>query len=348
MPTIRDIARIAGVSVSTVSLAFSQPQRVSPETLARVQKTAAEMGYAIDPVARILAGGRSRLLGMVVADISNPFFGSLLKEVERCAAAAGYLVILSDSGGSPERERAILELMASQRVAGVALSPCRCDAGTARFLETLRMPLVLFDQKVDTLDNDFVGTDNRLASAMLTRHLLQLGHRRIGYVGGTGGLYTSRERQRGFFETMRAAGIEPDPDLVVDGQYEGDAAYTAAMRLLTGGKAPTAIVAANNLMALGTLQATYDLGFRCPQDVSIASIDDVPWSAVISPRLTSAVQEPTRLGQLAAERLLERIGDRAGKDCPAEDFIVPPLFKLGGSCADLRSTPQALSDAAPP
>ena len=336
MPTIRDIARIAGVSVSTVSLAFSQPQRVSAGTLAKVQRTAQEVGFAIDPVARSLAGGRSHLIGMVVADISNPFFGALLKEVERSAAEAGYLVILSDSGGTPDRERAILELMVSQRVAGVALSPCRCGADTARFLETLRMPIVLFDQKVDTLERDFVGTDNRLASAMLTQHLIQPGILFFFFVWGTSEIYTSKERLRGFVETMQAGGIEVDPALIADGQYEGDTAYTAAMQFLTSGKPPTAIVAANNLMALGTLQATYDLGFRCPQDVSIASIDDVPWSAVISPRLTSAVQDPTRLGRLAADRLLARIGDRKLSAMAVEDFIVPPSFMPGGSCANLR------------
>ena len=265
MATIRDIARMAGVSVSTVSLSFSSPNRVSPETLAKIRKAAAKIGYVVDPVARSLAGGRSRLIGMVVADISNPFFGSLLKEVERCATAAGYLVILSDSGDDVDRERQILEHMSGQRVAGIVLSPCSYGADYVRSFATLKMPVVLFDQKVDGLEHDFVGTDNRLASAMLTRHLLQFGHRHIGLVAGTTGLFTSTERTRGFVETLEGAGIEVDHTLIVDGEYEGDTAYTAAMRILTRSDRPTAIVAANNVMALATLQATYDLGFRCPE-----------------------------------------------------------------------------------
>jgi LacI family transcriptional regulator len=335
MATIRDIARMTGVSISTVSLAFSSPQRVSAETLSRILATAREVGYVADPIARSLASGRSRLIGMVVADISNPFFGALLKAVEGAAAAKGYLVIMSDSGGLPGREREIIDLLGAHRVAGIVLQSSDLTAENARHLMSLKMPVVMIDQKLEGVAADFVGTDNRLASAMLARHLLQLGHRRIGFVAGTGGLFTSNERTRGFLETLESAGVEVDPSLVADGHYEGEEAYNAAMRFLTRPDRPTAILAANNVMALGTLQATYDLGFRCPDDVSIACIDDVPWSNVISPRLTCAVQDPTRLGTLAAERLLARIADPSVFDAAPADLIVPPQFKIGASCRRL-------------
>jgi LacI family transcriptional regulator, galactose operon repressor len=333
MPTIRDVAKMAGVSVSTVSLAFSSPHRLRRETLEKVREAARATGYVADPVARSLAGGRSRLIGMVVADILNPFFGTMLSEVERRAGESGYLVIIADSNADTGRERQILELLSSQRVAGIVLSPCSSGEDYGRYFDTLPMPVVMFDQKIEGVARDFVGTDNRLASAMLARHLLQHGHRRIGLITGKPALFTSRERTAGFVETMRDAGVEADESLIGVGNYDNEDAYVAAMRLLTRSDRPTAIVVAANLMALAALQAIQDLGFRCPQDISLACIDEVPWGKVISPRLTCSVQDPTRLGTLAADRLLARIADPEVRDSPPLDLIVPPQFRVGGSCA---------------
>jgi LacI family transcriptional regulator len=337
MATIRDVARMANVSISTVSLAFSAPGRVSAETLERVQRAAAEVGYAANPVAQSLASGKSRLIGLVVADISNPFFGKLLKEVERCALAAGFLVIISDSGGDPAQERAILDHLNGQRVAGIILSPCGSGEAYIRAFDELKMPLVMFDQKVAGLDADFVGSDNRLASAMLTEHLLQLGHRRIGFIAGTRDLFTTRERVRGFTDTMAASGIEVDRSLIADGQYDGEHAYGAAMRLLTRPDRPSAIIASSNVMALATLQAIGDLGVPCPERISLASIDDVPWINVISPRLTMVVQDATELGRISATRLLDRIAGTIPPKAIGEDFVLTPRFILGNSSAPLRA-----------
>jgi len=336
MPTIRDVAKMAGVSVSTVSLAFSSPHRLRPETLEKVHEAARTAGYVADPVARSLAGGSSRLIGMVVADVRNPFFGTLLSEVERRAAESGYLVIIADSNAEVGRERRILELLASQRVAGIVLSPCSDGEEYGRYFNTLPMPVVMFDQKIAGVARDFVGTDNRLASAMLTRHLLQSGHRRIGLITGKPRLFTSRERTAGFIDTMRGAGVEVDESLIGVGNYEDADAYVATMRLLTRGDRPTAIVVSANLMALAALQAVQELGFRCPEDISLACIDEVPWGKVISPRLTCAVQDPTRLGTLAADRLLARIADPQARAEPPVDVVLPPQFRAGASCARLN------------
>lgn len=336
MPTIRDVARMAGVSVSTVSLAFSSPHRLRRETLEKVHEAARATGYVADPVARSLAGGRSRLIGMVVADVRNPFFGTMLSELERRAAESGYLMIIADSNAEIARERQILDLLASQRVAGIVLSPCSDGEDYGRYFNALPMPVVMFDQKVAGVARDFVGTDNRLATAMLTRHLLQNGHRRIGLITGKPALFTSRERSAGFIETMRDAGAEVDESLIGIGNYDSDDAYAATMRLLTRADRPTAIVVSANLMALATLQAIQDLGFRCPDDVSLACIDDVPWGKVISPRLTCSVQDPIRLGTLAADRLLARIADPEVRASAPIDIVLPPQFRVGGSCARLR------------
>lgn len=333
MATIRDVARLSGVSISTVSLALNETGRVSAGTYQKIWTAAQAVGYAPNPVAQSLKSGRSRLIGMVVGDISNPFFGQMLKGVERVALASNHLVIVSDSGAKASQELAILDQLSSQRVAGIILSPHGSSPEYAARINSLKMPLVLVDHKIDGVACDFVGSDNVLASAMLTEHLIRFGHRRIAHIAGRAGLYTTGKRLQGFVETMRAAGIEVDPTLVVDGDYEGERAYAEVMRLITRADRPTAILAANNVMALGALQAINDLGFKCPQDISLTSIDDVPWGNVIQPRITMAVQQVDELARVAAEWLLERINARSGPvPVPREHILVPRLV-VGQSCA---------------
>jgi LacI family transcriptional regulator len=333
MATIRDVARLAGVSISTVSLALNGTGPVSADTYQRIWDAAQRVGYAPNPLAQSLKIGRSRLLGVVMADISNPFFGQLLGEVERMALGHNHLVIVSDSGGEPERERAILEHLSNQRVAGIIISTLSHDPGQVQHIRRLTMPYVLVDQKVDGLDADFVASDNVLASAILTEHLIRYGHRRIAHIAGRTGLWTAERRLEGFRNTMAAAGIEVDESLVVDGDYMGEIAYAQAMRLLTRADRPTAIIAANNVMALGALQAMYDLGFKCPEDLSLVSIDDVPWGNVIRPRITMVVQPVEEMARIATEFLLERINARGGPPIPPREHILIPKLVVGQSCA---------------
>jgi LacI family transcriptional regulator len=332
MSTIRDVARLAGVSISTVSLTLNAPDRVSADTRRKVADAARDVGYSANPIAQSLKRGRSRLIGMVVSDITNPFFGSLLREIERCAMEADYLVIVCDTAGREAHERSILNHLSGQMAAGVILSPCGNYRGVADHISGLSMPCVLFDQKLAEIQCDFVGTDNRLASAMLTEHLIRLGHRRIGYIGGTSGLFTSENRQRGFVEAMEASGLTVDPELIMDGRYAGEQGYEAAMRLMTRNAGrPTAILAASNVMAIGALQACNDLSISCPQDVSLAGIDDVPWSSVIRPRITMAVQPVEDMARSAIRILLDRIAGLDPAEVPFRDVVSAPKLVIGES-----------------
>jgi LacI family transcriptional regulator len=332
MATIRDVAKLAGVSISTVSLALNGNGPVSADTQQKVWDAAKAVGYAPNPVAQSLKSGRTRLIGVVMADISNPFFGQLLGGVERIALGHNHLVIASDSGGNPEREKAILEHLTNQRVAGIIISTLSHNPAQVQQLKRLSMPFVLVDQKVDGIEADFVASDNVLASAILTEHLIRFGHTRIAHIAGRAGLWTAERRLEGFRSTMAAAGIEVDESLVVDGDYLGEVAYAQAMRLLTRADRPTAIIAANNVMALASLQAMHDLGFRCPEDVSLTSIDDVPWGNVIRPRITMVVQPVDEMARIATEFLLERINAR-GTAIPAREHILVPKLVVGQSCA---------------
>ncbi|TDQ62076.1 LacI family transcriptional regulator [Maritalea mobilis] len=332
MTTIRDIAKIAGVSISTVSLALNDSSRVSAKTLQKIEQAIHETGYKVDPVASSLKSGSSKLIGVVAGDVANPFFGRLLNQIQSCAIEKGHLVIVSASRGVALHEGQILDFLAGQRVAGILLSPHGKDQEFIDHINRLRMPTVLFDHKVEGLETDFVGSDNILASAMLTEHLIRLGHKRIALLAGEEGLYSADQRTEGFYKTMQSAGIDVDKSLVFDAKYDGDLAYAETMRLLTRAQPPSAIVAANNVMALGALQAIQDLGFKCPDDISLTCIDDVPWSDVIQPKLTMAVQPIEEIGKLASDMLFERIAAPNRKIEPRTAITTPKLV-IGNSCA---------------
>ncbi len=333
MSTIRDVARLAGVSISTVSLTLNTPERVATETRRKVAEAAEAVGYSADPIAQSLKRGRSRLIGMVVSDITNPFFGRFLQEIERHAMAADHLVIVSDTSSQIRNEIAILGHLAAQRVSGILLQPTGPMTGPADHIRRLSMPFVLFDHRVDGVESDFVGADNALASSMLTEHLIRLGHRRIAFLGGTAGLYTSEERRRGFLNTMAASGLPVDPALVVDARYDGRHGYEQTMRLMTQPDRPTALIAASNVIALGSLQACNELGIPCPDAVSLAGIDDVPWSAVVQPRITTAAQPIEDLARTASKLLMRRITASPGTVIDRSEIILAPELRLGASTA---------------
>lgn len=332
MTTIRDIAKIAGVSISTVSLALNDSKRVSAKTLHKIEQAIRETGYKVDQVASSLKSGSSKLIGVVTGDVANPFFGRLLNQIQSCAIEKGHLVIVSASRGVPLHEGQILDFLAGQRVAGILLSPHGKDQEFIDHINRLRMPTVLFDHKVDGMNTDFVGSDNILASAMLTEHLIRLGHERIALLAGEKGLYSADQRTEGFYKTMQSAGLDVDENLVFDAKYDGELAYAETMRLLTCAQPPSAIVAANNVMALGALQAIQNLGFRCPEDISLTCIDDVPWSDVIQPKLTMAVQPIEEIGKLASAMLFERI-EAPHREIEPRAAITAPKLVIGNSCA---------------
>lgn len=332
MATIRDVAKLAEVSVSTVSLALSNPGRVSPKTLDRIRQAVAATGYVADPLAQSLARGRSRMVGFVVGNVGNPFFGDIRRELENYAIEHDHFVVITDSSGKTDREKAMVDHLIGLKVAGIALAPSSSGPDYVDYIQSLKVPLVCFDQKVAGIERDFIGSDNYLAGAMLTEHLLQLGHRRIAFIAGPHHMHTASERYRGFAETMTSAGVEVIPHYVVDGQFTRSAGYEAAMRLLIKPERPTAIIGANNAVALAALQAMQELGFNCPDDISLAMIDDVAWSNVITPRITMVVQDTLKLGGIIARRLLHRITspDAAGE--PPQDFVLAPKLVPGNSC----------------
>jgi LacI family transcriptional regulator len=337
LATIKEVAQLAGVSRSTVSLTFSDKSRVSKETAKKILDAADALGYRPNLLAQSLKRGHSNLIAMVVGDLSNPFFGSFLKEVERLAKQTSYNVIVTETEGDEEQELAVLSDLAAQRVAGVLLTSHGSGPGYLKKLENLNLPIVTLDHKVEGGGFDFVSSDHQIAAAMLTEHLLRLGHKRITHLSGPAHMWTAAERIKGFEKTMKASGI--DQLDIVDGGYMADQAYTETMKILTRNERPTAIIAANNVMALGCLGAIKEMGFDCPNEISLATIDKVPWNSVIEPRLTLVKQDLTKLAQIAFGYLMERLEKPDTVDLPSRETILTPRIVMGTStCAPKGST----------
>lgn len=337
MATIRDVARLAGVSTSTVSLTFGDSDRVSPDTARRIWSAAKSLGYRPNLLAQSLKRGRSRMIGILVGDISSPFYGRLLKAVEKRALEKGYLMLVSDTDANPERELELLDQLTAQRIAGLMISPHGTTPEYGRRLCELGTPIVMVDHRFPGIELDYVSSDTRLAATMLTDHLINLGHRRIAQVTGPIQLYTAAERLEGYLESLRAAQVPPDESLIVDGRYRDVEAYGQTMRLLTRPDRPTAILAASNMMALGALQAIQELGLNCPRDVSLAMIDDIPWSSVIQPRLTMVTQDIEKIAQISTDYLIDRVEGSAPSEISARETILTPRLSIGTSTAPPRS-----------
>ncbi len=333
MATIKDVAQSAGVSISTVSLTFANPERVSPDTAQRIWKAADLLGYRPNPLAQSLKRGRSRMIGVLVGDISSPFFGRLLKSVEKRALERGYLMIVADTDGDPARELELLDQFTAQRIAGLMISPHGSSAAYGRRLAGFKTPIVMVDHRFRGADLDYVASDTRMAARMLTDHLINLGHRRIAQITGPVQLYTAAERVEGYREAMQAAGLQVDEGLLVDGRYRDTESYAQTMRLMTRRDKPTAILAASNMMALGALQAIQELGYSCPQDVSLATIDDIPWSAVIQPKLTMVLQDIEQIAQISADYLLDRVEATSPIPIAPRESVLVPRLSIGNSTA---------------
>lgn len=330
MANIRDVAKKAGVSVTTVSATVNRSAAVSEETRKRVWEAIDAVGYAPSSVARSLRSGRSRLIGVLTDDIGNPFDAHVVRAAEETAFNAGYAIVISNTYGDDARGSAMLDQLVGHHVAGVIAFPTGREGDYARRIERQdALPIVTIDERMPQLKRDFVGVDNRATVSILTDYLLRLGHTRIAMIAGPVGMWTSDERQAAFVDAMKAAGL--DSSLIVQGNYDTDAAYRATQSLMNGPDRPTAIVGANNFRALGALRAAVDLGFRCPEDVSIVGIDDLPWNDLIWPPLTRVVQPVSDIGRIAMEWLLERMV--AETQPPPREKILQPMFVRGDSCA---------------
>jgi LacI family transcriptional regulator len=301
-----------------------------------VREAIAAVGYRPDGIARSLKKGSTQTIGLLVTDITNPFFTAVVHSVEDAAQARGYSVILCNSDENFAEERTYLDLLLTRRVDGLILVPTGKAADYAGFGSASRAPVVFIDRAIPGVPVDTVTVDNTRASQAAVEYLLRLGHRRIGIVTGLPHLSTSAERLKGYRRALRKAGLAVDPELVRQGDFRQEGAFAAAQSLLSLRQRPTAIFASNNLMAIGTMLAVRAAGLSCPEDVSLACFDDFEWAGVFHPRLTVLRQPTAEIGQKAIELLLARLGGAKNGAAPHHIALKAELV-VRDSCTPPRA-----------
>lgn len=329
-----DVAQAAGVSIATVSAFINRTSNVSAELAQRIEAAILKIGYERNAVARSLKTGATHTIGLTVADIRNPFFTDVVATIQQVLNKAGYAVMLCSNDEDTAKQDEQIKLLLDRMVDGLIIAPAGEDEVMTRLVKTTRKPVVLIDRLIADLDVDAVVIENAKAVFDAISYLVGLGHRRIGYISGTPGASTGRDRLAGYVEGLGRAGIAFDARLVRDGNFREPDGYRAAMQLMTLPDRPTAIFSANNLMVIGAMRAIRDMGLSCPEDVSVACMDDFAWADVFSPRLTTIAQPVEAIGEQAAQLLLDRL---SGAAAPA-----PRTVKLHGrlmvrnSCAPPR------------
>jgi LacI family transcriptional regulator len=324
--TIKEVAERAGVSRSTTSRALAGNGYVAEAVRQRVRRAAEELGYVVDATARSLKQRSSRIIGVMVSDLRNAFYADLAYGAGKRAREAGFTMMLVDDGGDPDGELEAANAFVASRVAGVVLTPV-ADAAAA-FLQRQRVPVVEVDRVFG--DVDAVVIDNRHAARATTEHLLSLGHRRIALVIDETDWTTGRDRRAGYADALEAAGVAFDPSLVLSAGWDADAASAAARSLLGGTTRPTAVFAANNLLAEGVWRAANALGLGIPDDLSLVAFDDAPWMSMVTPGVTAIRQDAAQLGSEAVELLLQRIADPAREH---QVVTLPAALSRRGSTA---------------
>ncbi len=341
--TIKDIAEVAGVSHTTVSRALHGHPRISADTIERIQQIAAELGYVPNTAARGLKTSQSRVLGVIVRRIVDPFFSEVLQGIEDVLHEAGYSLFLTASHRDPTREKEIMQVMGERRVDGVIVSSTQIQPEQIRQMDRFKVPLVLINnQAIDEPDIHSVYHDDVDGSQKVAQHLIGLGHTRIAFLGNERGGKTNAERVDGYRTALQQAGLTFSPDYIVVGPNgQPDGGSTGMQQILNLSPQPTAVVCYNDLMAIGAVQAVQQAGLNVPDDISLTGFDNIELAAYVSPPLTTFHQPKYELGREAALMMLRVLADRNTPALGKVETAVstqPEVIRLRGELIVRQST----------
>ncbi|MDM4764940.1 LacI family DNA-binding transcriptional regulator [Pelomonas sp. SE-A7] len=333
MSTIKDVAALAGVSFTTVSHVLNETRPVSADARRRVLAAVEEIGYLPSAVARSLRKSETKIVGVLIPNVVNPFFAELVCGVEDCCRSAGYSVFLCNSDNDPRRQQQYMRTLLEKRVDGLLLSSAGDAAALARIFKLATVPAVTVDRLVPGANADRVSVHNQEGAYQAVRHLLDLGHRRIGCVSGPGEFEVARERVEGWRRALAERGIEPEADWLIESDFSNTGGYEAARQLLRGSAALTAIFASNDMMAIGALRAAAESGLKLPEQMSVVGFDDVELSAFVYPALTTVGVSIKELGREAGKVLIDRIENPGA---PLKDVLLTPRLVVRESSSAPR------------
>lgn len=332
-PRLRDVADVAGVHAATVSRALNPETRglVNPETARRVLRAAESLGYRPNPIARSLKTSKSMTVGIVIPDLTNPLFPPIIRGIEDVLDPAGYSALLVNTDNDPGREESLVASLLSRQVDGLIIATARLDHPLLTQIHAQRVRMVLVNRRTEGLDVPSITPDDASGVEMAVKHLAELGHRRVVHLEGPQSTSTGVVRARAFTSALREHGLDDDPSLVVpcDRWTEAEGA-NAMRRLLDSGTEFSAVVAGNDLLALGCYTVFTERGVSCPEDISVVGFNDMPLLDRLQPPLTSVTIPHHQVGVEAGRMLLETINE---PDRPPRSVLLPLSLSVRGSTA---------------
>lgn len=321
MPTIHEVAKRAGVGSITVSRVINHSGYTSTETRERVEKAIAELDYVPNTLARSLRSRRTNTIGLIVTDITNPFFTTLARGVEDAANDAGYTVIFCNTDESTAKEEKYLNVLLQKQVDGLLLVPTENRVSTIQQIQKQGTPVVVLDRRISAINVDSVRCDSIDGAYQLTKYLVSLGHRQIAVMSGSEGVSTADDRITGYRKAMVEAGIAIDEGYIFRGDFTLKSGYSMTKQAINLPLRPTALIAANNFITIGAMKALQEVEMEVPDDIALVGFDDLPPAIVTFPFFTVASQPSYEMGTLAMQLLLERL---EGKNRDSFQEIILP------------------------
>ena len=332
--TIKDIARLAKVSHTTVARALNDKSRIRKETKERILSIARELNYQPNFVARSLVMRRTKTLGLVITTIINPFYTELAHGIETTAIGLGYNIILCCTHSDLSIEKQYIDMLRSKGVDGIIFTSAHMDDHNIIGLAEEGFPIILVNRRtyhpIVKEKVDYVGIDNILGGYMAVEHLIRLGHQRIGVMGGSSESSVGFERLEGGKKALEAYGLEPMEQYFLEGNFLRDSGYQGGKQFLKMAEPPTAIFATNDHMALGVYQAILEEGLRIPEEIALVGFNDIEFTAIKGVELTTVGQKKYEMGALAVKTLVEKIEEK--KLEPSEEMILEPELIIRKTC----------------
>jgi len=325
LATIKDVAKQAGVSVATVSHVINKTRYVSPELIERVENVMRALDYQPNVVARNLRTSKIRTIGLIVPDVSDPFFSAIVKGVEKVAVENGYGLIVCDTDDTSSKEELYIKLFMQDKTDGLIIAPTGGNYEDIKELNSLNIPCVFVDRKMEGIEADAVLSDSIAGAYKATSHLIKSGHERIGLVIGHENITPSGEKLIGYKKALEEHGIEFDTQLVVGGNSSAEDTIDAFNMLFVMDNKPTAILCADNKITISALKSITVKGYECPKDISLVGFDDFDCASIFTPSITTVAQDPKKMGSIAAETLFQKLnGGR--QEC--KEIRIPTELKV--------------------
>ncbi|HEX8346749.1 MAG TPA: LacI family DNA-binding transcriptional regulator [Actinoplanes sp.] len=324
MATIYDVARRADVSPATVSRVVNGRASVDAALAERVRRAMRDLDYRPNAVARNLRRSRTSFWSMIIANIDNPFFTAMFRGVEDVAQPAGYSMLLCNTDEDPGREEQYVDGAMAEQIAGMVICPTAASPHLRRLVDA-RVPVVVVDRLMPEVEVDTVLVDNEEGAASATRHLIGSGYRRVGCITGPAGLFTADQRLSGYRRALAEAGRAYDEALVRRTDFRREGGHRAMASLLEAGARPDAVFVANNLMTIGAVECVFDRGIAVPSELGVVGFDDMPWTNLIRPALSTVAQPTYELGRAAAELLRLRLTE---PDRPPSTLTLPTRLQV--------------------